>query len=372
MKINTLDPQQHPSPPLSALGIQHTRQSDAPSPPEMKPQESFELQGLQLLDFESAVLVTDDDARIELDREILNQGQLLSSLKRVAENIDFDAAMALHRDAQSLIQSMRSQQDVSFEQARAVEITGAFGTILLDLEKLQPETLRQLFSQQLEAQRDNLQDSHQSVSSLSQRIRAGFDTEHKGRAQQLLQTYGQDMPVDSFLHKALGFAPLNQEATVRHLFQNLGARAQDAELQAQLIQERVNALIESANRLEAELELAPTPDSPDIVELFRQFLNIFRQLDADIAAIMVELDAKRKFERKLLGDFAKNMQAQAQYHAGQLEDIAQRQHQRVRAHLALNLHYLKAAFELTQQHATSGRAPLLQSALSAFSAATAS
>lgn len=75
---------------------------------------------------------------------------------------------------------------------------------------------------------------------------------------------------------------------------------QQAELQRQaaLVTARVNALVSKANRLESELNLAPTPDKVSVDDLFAEFKEIMKQLDKDMGDLHKQINQKKE-ENKL-------------------------------------------------------------------------
>ncbi|MBF2051835.1 MAG: hypothetical protein IGS03_00045 [Candidatus Sericytochromatia bacterium] len=116
-----------------------------------------------------------------------------------------------------------------------------------------------------------------------------------------------------------------------------------------LLSERTLALIEAANRLGESLELAPQPDSPDVLELLRAFMAILRQLERDMAALQKAQNQDDKLERKLLADFARRQRADLHFHEDQLQFLDLTAQQRLMLGLNHSLQRLEAWAWLNSQ-----------------------
>lgn len=323
-------------------------------------QERLTLAGLQLQNFESAYLVMPGGAQ-PIDTGRFSSEPLLQSLRQLGQRVDIDTALDLHQAASSLVASLRGQGALAQQEPVLLRLTGAFGEIELDLDRLQPEQLRHAFSSGLaEAGSGQMASTHGQLASLSQLIRAGFGGESAHRLDGWLDAVmAPDFEPAAFLSQAFGYNPLNQESSVRHLLQEVQASpgAEDEPL-AELLREKIDALVEAANRLEDELELAPAPDSPDILDLLRAFQAILRQLDRDIAKLLKQQQQAKQFERRLLAHFAENLHRRLDFQQHQLDALHRSPAQRLRLLMQQSFTELESRVWLARQQG--GHADLLK------------
>lgn len=339
-------------------------------------QERLTLAGLQLVSFEQAYVVVPgaNQGPLKIDPKRFSSDPLLQSLQQIGKRLDLDAAMDLHQAASSLIASMRQQGELpQSEGPIKLVLAGAFGEIELELDRLQPSALREAFSSGLQEQpRQDLQSIHGQLSTLSQMVRAGFDA-HDGAGQLadwIEAVMAPSFELGDFFNQSLGYNPLNQESSVRSLLHGMqsGAETQDADQQkrlAQLLREKVDALVEAANRLEDQLELAPAPDSPDILDLLRAFQAILRQLDLDIYKLLKSQNDLKQFERKLLGQFAERLHRDLDFHKSELDGLHQSHARRLQLLIDQARTQVEAKLWLSRQH---GGPQELQAALQSLQA----
>lgn len=354
---------------------------------EIDQQERLTLAGLQLQQFEQAYVIRPgaQSNPIVIDPERISTENLMGSLQQLGQRLDLNTALDLHGAASTLIASMRQQNELAEDEPLTLVLKGAFGEIELDLERFKPEALRKAFNTGLAEQNaGELQAVHTELAGLSQLIRAGFDDE-AGVAQleswlSAIEPSSQSFDLGSLFSQALGYNPLNEESSVRHLLQALSAQgselssefsseqaeALNAKAQlAQLIADKVNALIEAANRLEAELELSPSPNAPDIMELIKAFQAIIRQLDQDIYKILAEQNKLKRFERKLLSQFAERLHRNLRFHQEQLQGFQRSAVERLNLLLRHSQAELQAKIWLLQQSSDSPQ-PVLNQAFKAL------
>jgi len=363
MKINSPGSQ----PALQEIGVQvrlsssqNSAQSTAQTsvPTHSNPQESLQLAGLQLLDFEKAYLVVQDQAEqpFEIESQMLNQSHLLESLQRLGQRLDLHAALELHSKTADLVSAMRQAHGLAPETEVKIRIQGAFGEIELDLQRLNPEHLRASFATELAQQEPSeLKQTHQALASLSQRVRSGFESE-QGNSPALAQHWvaaamNPELSLVELLSQSLGYNPLNEEASVRALMQLIEGRDPELAFSGEaLFSEKTQALIDAANRLGSELDLAPVPNGPDVLELLRAFMAILRQLDQDMSALQGAQNQHRKLERKSLAHYAELQRQQAQYQQDQLDQLSQSGSQRLKLLLEQSLERIEARLWLVVQN----------------------
>ncbi|HEY9843124.1 MAG TPA: hypothetical protein V6D23_21830 [Candidatus Obscuribacterales bacterium] len=324
--------------------------NETATPAAIDQQERLTLAGLQLNHFEQAYLVVPGvrDTPLVIDPSRFNSTPLVQSLQQVGRRLDLDTALDLHAAASSLIAAMRQSHELPAEGPVKLVLAGAFGEIELDLDRLQPEALRSAFSSGLEEQpRGQLQQIHSQLSSLSQLVRAGFEADEAGVVAQnwLAAVMAPGFQPGAFFEQSQGFSPLNQESSVRQLLQSVQSapvsesqsespsqtQAQaDARALSQLLEEKSQALIDAANRLEEQLELAPTPDAPDIMDLLRAFLAILRQLDLDISKLLKQQSQLKQFEHKLLAQFAERLHRNLNFQQSQLDGLRESRNERMK------------------------------------------
>ncbi|MGV3523658.1 MAG: hypothetical protein ACO1RX_05505 [Candidatus Sericytochromatia bacterium] len=340
------------SPELYQLGIvvhTLTPSSALPEPP-TGPSEEWLLSGLQLLDLDRAYLVSPSE-KAAIPLPALNQSHLLQALQQMGQRVDLEHALTLHHCAHRLIQDLLSPEQ---EAPLILRLEGAFGDIELELARLEPDSLRAAFAQGLTQAPEQVAASHQEWASLSHRIRAGFGTE-SARAVPRLEHWLQaisETPFElaRFFEQALGFHPLNEQASVRHLLSELAETVPGEETRETLenrLAERVATLIALADELEATLELAPRPDSPDVSALLQFFLRILEQVQADQAELLRLGQAKEQLDRHLLAQFAERLHRQLRHHQEQLSSLDVSGHARLQVLIEQSLQEVSARNWLT-------------------------
>ncbi len=329
---------------------------------EFNTHESVAFGGLQLLDFDQAYLLnkTLPRQKHDLNPDLIKESHLLNALSHLGAEIDLDRALNIQSQAASIVQRIRQQTPIAEDTQLLLVIEGAFGTIELDLEKLQPEHLSVAFAAGLaQSPSEQIEVSHQQIAGLNHKIRSQMRfTTSVAEAQRWLnlsQAAGLKLP--EFLQAALGYNPLDQEQSVRYFLNE----TQNAEISKnpetlaleRLIAERVAALVAEANALGDLLELAPQPDSPDVLELLRAFMAIFKQLDLDLKALLKPQLEKQNFDRQVLAQFATQLQARLKISSDFLDQLQAQPTDRLGI---LVTHYrqdLAARLSLIQQSALS-------------------
>lgn len=345
------------APDLTQLGIvvrPRALPPDLPDPTEHLggPAEELLLSGLQLLDFERAYVVTAGIPE-HIPLTMIDQSRLLASLQQVGQRIDLAHALSLHASAHHLLQSLTGPQTAQ-EPPLKLRLEGRFGEIELDLARLEPTALHRAFAAALE-HAPAIAEHHQQWAGLSQRIRAGFRAETP-ETPSLLETWFSAIHTPPFelarlFQEALGFDPLDAQASVRHLLAELAATPSPDE--SHLIAESrlagaITTLIATANELEATLELAPRPDSPDVSALLQAFLKILQQVQTDQAALLRGVQAKRQLDQKYLAQFAEQMQQQLRHHQQRLHLLGQSGHMRLQVLIGQSLQEVSARQSLLQ------------------------
>ncbi|MBF2051834.1 MAG: hypothetical protein IGS03_00040 [Candidatus Sericytochromatia bacterium] len=192
----------------------------SPAAPTADPHETLTLAGLQLVDLGKAYLVVEDrqDQPFEIDLQRLNPEKLMQSLQQLSNTRNLDAALNVQNQVNELVQAMRQAHQLpeSPTQNLKVVIEGAFGSLELDLSKLNPEALQSLFNQELAGQSSqSLQAQHQQLAGLSQLIRTGF-SESAGldlsQAQQWVELAQQPLALLDFISQIMGYNPPQRRA----------------------------------------------------------------------------------------------------------------------------------------------------------------
>lgn len=354
------------APRLQDMGIQlrpsasSPPRTESPTPshaaPTADPHETLTLAGLQLVDLGKAYLVVEDqqDQPFEIDLQRLNPEKLMQSLQQLSSTRSLDSALNVQSQVNELVQAMRQAHTLPETPGQNLKVIleGAFGSLELDLSKLNPEALQSLFAEDLASQSSqSLQAQHEQLAGLSHLIRAGFSDSAPldlAQAQQWVDLAQQPLGLLDFISQLLGYNPLNEEQSVRALLQQSPAESSERPNFA-LLSERTLALIEAANRLGESLELAPKADGPDVMELLRAFLAILRQLEKDMALLQAEQNQDSKLERKLLADFARRQRADLSFHTDQLQSLDLTAQQRLMQGLNHSLQRLEAWTWLNSQ-----------------------
>jgi hypothetical protein len=186
---------------------------------------------------------------------------LLQALHQVEANFNQENALRLHADTQQWVKDITQQMNLPEDSHYGLSLKGSFGEIELDLEQLEPRHIQTFFANLL----------------------AGFNAEDLRQHYEKIGNHG---------HISAGFSDLS-------LVSESDQKAQE--------------LIALANALAQALELAPTPDSPDILNLLRAFLDILRQLDIDLLALQKGQAAEALQAKKISDTFSQQLQSRLSY-----------------------------------------------------------
>lgn len=185
---------------------------------------------------------------------------LLEALHETNNHFNLENALALHGQTQNWVNEIKQSMLLETEPKEThygLHLSGDFGSIEIDLDALQPHKLIAFFLETLGQYSDD-------------------------ELQQQYQALGHHQTVSSaFLENTIQGAALDEKA---------------------------QELIHIANALEAELALAPTPDSPNILELLRTFLDILQQLDHDLRSLQNEQHKIEHQNKKISDDFSVQLQ----------------------------------------------------------------
>ncbi|MEZ0374552.1 MAG: hypothetical protein ACAI44_36020 [Candidatus Sericytochromatia bacterium] len=435
IRVQTISPSAAAGPAASPAEASPTEAGPASPEARLDQQDRLTLAGLQPQQFQQAYLLRPGSSAppLVIDPGKINATRLLASLQQIGQRLDLNSALELHGAASELIAAIRQTQApnaelngaLAGEPALKLVLTGAFGEIEIDLDRLAPDALRAALSSGLEEQpADQLQQVHAQLAGLTERVRAGFGSQEE--ASQLEGWISAlrlpSFQPESFFQHALGFNPLNQASSVEHLLQSLpvtpavrpnpgpapgglqgigptaalpeakpypagakalrgltGARplvrqqpvrplANQVKLNAIQnerleLAEKSRELIEIANQLEQRLKLHPQVDAPDILVLVRSFQKIIRQLDRDVSKIINVQSQHKQFEHKLLAQFSEKLQANLRFSRDRLDSLHGSGPERLKLLIDQSLIQLQAKIWLAQQNGSSNE---LQSALLAL------
>ncbi|PKL80557.1 MAG: hypothetical protein CVV27_00270 [Candidatus Melainabacteria bacterium HGW-Melainabacteria-1] len=373
-------------PSLRSLGIrvQSNIETETAGTADIDQAERLTLVGLQLQQFEQAYLVRPGTTAqpLVIDPSQFDADRLIGSLQRIGRQVDLDTALELHGAASSLIAGIRQLEGLSGEAAEDPDLTlvlaGPFGEIQLNLARLDPAALRTAFSSGLQEQANSeLQAVHSQLGPLSQQVRAGFGPEDDPQIDSwMAASKAVEFKPEAFFEKTLGYHPLHEESGVRHLLSMLSQSRDLPDLnpemlanraEGMLLADKARALIEAANQLEAELELAPAPDSPDVLDLLKAFLAIIRQVDQDINALLKQQSKLKQFERKLLSQFAERLHRNLRLYGEKLELLQDSGQERLKLLTDQRMNEVRAKFWLASQGNASQELRLAMASLSSSS-----
>lgn len=233
--------------------------------PELSPEEllaQHQVNTVQLRHFtkaESPQLLREDEIPLEEGGQI-HLDNLLEALHETSNHFNLENALALHGQTQEWVNDIKQNMflgTASHDTTYGLHLSGDFGSIEIDLDALQPHKLIAFF----------------------------------------LETLGQYSDDELQQH----YSALGSHQTVSSAFL-------ENTIQGATLDEKAQELIHIANTLEAELSLAPTPDSPDILELLHEFLTLLQQLDHDLRSIQ---DHQQKIEhqnKKISDSFSTQLQ----------------------------------------------------------------
>ncbi len=358
MNIQPLSSLSETSLQLQNIGVKiHALQSENDPIASIDQQEQLTLAGLQLHQFDSAYVVLPGARKIPLsiNPEALSSTRLLESLQQIGNKVDLDSALELHHAASSLIASIRSQTDpVPAE----LVLAGAFGEIVLDLAQLQPDSLRKAFSTGLQKQPDTgLQHMHGQLADLAGQIRAGFEPRSKSETLSVQNWIHSALKTDhtpeSFNHFLFGSRNQMLNGSLENFLFVLSQNTQEhnkpsdkVNSQQQKLAAQSNELIKLANQLEASLELAPRVDSPDILELLAQFLEILKQHEAELAQLFKQLASNNQIADELQKRFSERLTENLRFHQDELAALQGSGHDRLKLLIQKSLNQARTELEL--------------------------
>lgn len=327
-------------------------------------QEQLTLAGLQLHQFESAYVVLPGARKtpLSIQPEALSSSRLLESLQKVGSQVDLDSALELHNAASSLIASIRSQAEPAPSE---LVLTGAFGKIVLDLDKLKPDALRSAFSKGLQNLPDTeLKQMHSQLANLTEQIRAGFKPSTQSETlsvqnwvQSALKT---DHTPESFNQFLFGsrtqvlngsledFLFVLNQLIISQKAQTHNKPSDKVNSLEQELTAKSSKLIQLANQLEASLELAPQVDSPAILELLGQFLEILQQLETELGQIFKQLANNQQVADELQKRFSERLTENLQFHQNELSALQDSGHNRLKLLIKKALIQTQAELELAR------------------------
>jgi hypothetical protein len=225
---------------------------------------------------------TEDSQEQALDLSRLNPEQLLESLRRAEHNLD--SAQAFVSEVADLLGELRQEYGIAGDVQLALTLETPIGSFRLDPAELDPERLLAAFSlarAQLSA--ETLQQNYQALAELAEDVlNEGAQISPATRMSPLLssETEGPETPV-------------SPDLTV------LSAEAE--------------ALVARADELQASLTLAPTPNSPDVLELFHAFAEIFQRLEQDLNQLYAHVQERHDFDQHSSEDFSQQWQDTLNY-----------------------------------------------------------
>ncbi|MGE3727449.1 MAG: hypothetical protein AB7I41_17955 [Candidatus Sericytochromatia bacterium] len=312
-------------------------------PAEISPEESLVLHALNPATWLSAKLVvpeTNDGASQAFEFELPNREQLLNSLQRAEINIE--AAQSFVGEVGNLLSDLRSLYGLPEHSQAYLLIETAQETLMLDPQRLDPHSLFNAFSAakaQLNPQ--ELQANHLALADLAAEAVAGMRSDPpempKTSAEEPLffARALTDSSPERFLTQLQSFQVPSAEALVQAWLSQVQASPSGGDPEnptgpsGSSLGSDTEALIQRANALEEGLNLAPKPNSPDIVELFRAFLKIFVELDLALNAIAANLDYNRKEKAGILAEFGQQLQENMRLSREKLDKLRQEAHEQL-------------------------------------------
>jgi alkylhydroperoxidase/carboxymuconolactone decarboxylase family protein YurZ len=283
-------------PPFSESQNQGLSQFNRLEPPDLSHTESLVLHAINPASWLSANLIVGENSPQEVDFELLNRDKLLSSLQ--GAEINLAAAQSFVDEVGSLVSDLRTQFGISADSHAYLLIETASETLRLDPDLLEPASLFQAFSSaKALLNPQELQANHRSLAGLASEALASMRS---------------------------GQISSSEDSNQNHLSADLS--------------QACKALIAKADALEAALSLAPAPNSPDILELFKAFLQIFMELDIALNELIAAQDLKRNAKHRLLAEFSEQLQENLKHSHEKLEKL------RLESHEALTegLHLLQS------------------------------
>ncbi len=358
--------------------VQNSQKNEAATAStEISPEESLVLHALNPATWLSARMVVsehDDHHSQEIEFELPNREKLLNSLMRAEINIE--AAQSFIGEVGNLLSDLRSQYGLPEQSQAYLLIETAQETLMLDPQRLDPHSLFSAFSSakaQLNPQ--ELQANHSALADLAAEAVAGMRSEPTEVSANGLFSGPAlaDSNPEDFLARLKSFqVPPAEDLVQTWLSQvyslpgpgNAGDPENPEGPSGSGLGSDTEELIRRANALEEGLNLAPKPNSPDIVELFRAFLKIFNDLDLALNAIAASQDFKRKEKADILAEFGEQLQANMRLSREKLDKLRLEAHEQLQEGLDLLKKQLGAqAALLVQLGQKVGNAPALDDQL---------
>lgn len=343
------------------------------SPAEISPEESLVLHALNPATWLSARMVVAenvDSSSQEIEFELPNREKLLNSLMQAEINIE--AAQSFIGEVGNLLSDLRSQYGLPEHSQAYLLIETTQETLMLDPQRLDPLSLFSAFSsakaqlnpQELQANHSALADlAAQAVAGMRSEpsdlsdgspplLFSGFDLTGSSPEDFLTQLQTFEVPSAQTLTEGwltrLRSLPSTANAGVPESPEAPSDSGQDSEMGSGLGSD-TEELIRRANALEEGLNLAPKPNSPDILELFRAFLKIFLELDLALNEIAATQDFKRKEKAGILAEFGEQLQANMRLSREKLNKLRLEAHEELREGLDLLKKQLGAQAALLSQ-----------------------
>lgn len=367
MRIYSPGPIQAP-PRLQQLGIRIQTVTAAPTAAvSEQPEDSFARQTLSRISgFEPVRLTAFPAGRPPLLASGPAKTELLQALQALGDQLDLPTALSLQAAASQLIEQIRQHQDLPANLPVTLEISGAFGQIQLDPAELAPERLRATFAAALSPlEPDDLSQQYTQLGSLPETIRQELNPPEPDWHAALAQPHFEP---ESFYRRSFGFNPLDARASVRHLIRQLPPPEPEAALPDALgddLARRSDELIQLANQLEQQLELAPSVESPDLLKLLRNFRTILNQLDADVGRILSHQHQHKQFQHQLLKRFGETLQHDLDLTRDRRQQLAHQRSERLRHLVDHAFVQIQAKLALALAHQPQ---PALQQALARLTA----
>jgi hypothetical protein len=359
MQIRSTDTPALPPGLLEQMGFQLHAPSTHPASAstELAPQESVLMQRLQTEAWQPSHVRVEqaDGSPLQIEVEQLNRNQLLSSLYHMARNFNVESATALQSSVQELLHTMRSQQNLPHEAKTFLVLTAEDGTeIHIDTATLARENLLQAFTTSAEQLTPAMmQATHHALGEMAVELTESFRSQRETPPPALWEQFqhltdeNRPFEANAFTQSLLGFDPFNEEQSVLHLFQEIAeprrftqsyvpvqeqADLEGLQLDPALfnLSEQTLALIRAADALEATLNLAPKPNSPDVLSLFRQFAEIVRELDIAMNELLTQEADRLKRDRGILKGFAEQLHRSHNYQQEALNQLHNNARERFR------------------------------------------
>lgn len=311
---------------------------------EISPEESLVLHALNPATWLSTRLVVSPETNSqaqEIEFELPQREKLLNSLKLAELNVE--AAQNFVSEVDSLLSDLRSQYGLPEQSQAYLLIVTAQETFKLDPLLLDPQALFSAFSAakaQLSPQ--ELQANHSVLADLAAQAVAGMRSELNPNEMPALSPdllFAPDRLAETpeaFLRQLQLFQVPSREALLQSWLNQVPDNpGEDTGFTGATLSSETEELIRRANALEEGLNLAPKPNSPDIVELFRAFIQIFKDLDLALNAIAAHLDYKRKEKAQFVADFGEQLQASMRLTREKLDQLRLEAHEELREGLEL-------------------------------------